>query len=177
MISSLVTDANRNAIFPSFSEVIGAWLANQRAPSTLSPVLVYTNMRYSTLLMWCLICGITFSVFLIDWTSPVVCYFLLRLLEGTLGAKVFALQVVYLSLSPLSGTVNRLQGKKSWRREILGSRSASYPHDKICTWPFFLADFFRVTLVTYRLSKRGTTRNLDEMITLELWCRTNCMSS
>ena len=47
-------------------------------------------MRDSTLLMWCLICGITFGI---DLTRPVVCCSLLRLLEGTLGAKVFSCAV------------------------------------------------------------------------------------
>ena len=39
--------------------------------------------------------------------------------------------------------------------------------------PFFLAVFFCVTLD--RLFEIGTTRGLDEIITLNLRCRTNCM--
>ena len=52
MISSFVTDANWDAIFPEllwgkWQRIFGVWLANQRAPSMLSTVLVYTKLSYS----------------------------------------------------------------------------------------------------------------------------------
>ena len=55
MISSLATDANRDAIFPKLlggkkCRIFGVRRANQSARLTLSTVLVYTNLGYSPVL-------------------------------------------------------------------------------------------------------------------------------
>ena len=59
MISSLVTDANRDAIFAELHRIFGVWRANQRARLTLFTVLVYTNTRIFPSVSWDVISHVT----------------------------------------------------------------------------------------------------------------------